>query len=137
VIRTECVFHIIGPAPGKPRMTRRDKWAKRPCVMAYWSWADQARATAGKVFAPQAAGDVRLIRITAFYRPPESWSYTRRTAAIGTMKRTRPDPDNIAKAVLDALWPDNDAAVGDVEVRRRYGTEDMTEVAITRSDNEP
>ena len=118
---------VPGPAPGKPRMTQRDKWAQRPCVMEYRAWADSVRQVCGT---PPAAELTEHIFIRAFYRPPESWSKARQAAAIGQRKRTKPDPDNIGKAVLDAIWK-QDAAVGDVTVERRWASQDVTVIEIT------
>lgn len=36
-------FSVVGTPVAKPRMTKRDKWAKRPCVMKYWAWCDLVR----------------------------------------------------------------------------------------------
>jgi len=41
------VITVPGNPVGKPRMTRKDKWAQRPCVLRYREWADRARAAAG------------------------------------------------------------------------------------------
>lgn len=120
------VWIVPGPAPGKPRMTQRDKWAKRPVVVAYRAWADGVRNIVRTI--PPAARTV-TISLVARYRVPASWSRIRRIDAIGERKRTKPDPDNIAKAVLDALWS-QDAAVGDVTVQRFWAQRDQLEIEI-------
>jgi Holliday junction resolvase RusA-like endonuclease len=122
-------FQLEGPAPGKPRQTQRDRWAKRPCVMEYRAWCDMLRIAVGKRLPEAEQTDV--IEVIAAYEPPASWSERRRAAAIGTKKRTKPDPDNIEKAVLDALWPGNDQGVGDVIVRRRWELASSITVRIT------
>ena len=38
-------FCVEGKPRGKPRMTRKDKWAQRDCVLRYWAWAQEIRAT--------------------------------------------------------------------------------------------
>ena len=119
-------FTVPMAALGKPRMTRRDKWARRPCVVEYRHWCDMLRAACPRV--PEAAS-VYTLEVIATYAPPASWSKARRVAAIGMHKRTRPDGDNILKGVTDALWAD-DSAVGDQIVRRRYGERDQAEVIL-------
>ncbi len=34
---------------GKPRMTQRDKWKKRPCVLRYRAFADELRLKVGPI----------------------------------------------------------------------------------------
>lgn len=118
-------FTLSGAAPGKPRMTQRDKWKKRPCVVLYRHWCDRLRAAAPAL--PQ-ANDVEEIHVLATYVPPASWSGKKRAAAIGCKKRCMPDGDNILKAVCDALW-ERDEALGDKHVARRWGERD--ELCVT------
>lgn len=120
------VFTLNGAAPGAPRMTQRDKWMQRPCVMAYRGWCDQLRTAAPSL---PIAADVDEINIVATYSPPESWSPRRRQLAIGTKKRSKPDGDNILKAVCDALWND-DHKLGDKVVCRRWGEIDQIQITI-------
>ena len=47
------VVYPITPVP-KPRMTRRDRWAKRPCVLRYWAFKDEVRLR--RVSLPDRAG---------------------------------------------------------------------------------
>jgi len=47
---TKGRYVVVPGAPiPKPRQTRRDKWARRPCVLRYREWADQIRAAAGAI----------------------------------------------------------------------------------------
>lgn len=91
-------FTIPGEPIGKPRMTQRDKWAKRPCVLRYREWADKARAAAGGL------GDPTEVSWTAYFQMPKSWSKMKRAEMKGTPHRQKPDRDNVDKAVLDALF---------------------------------
>ncbi len=120
---------IVGTIPGKPigkpRMTNRDRWAKRPCVVAYWEWADKAREVIGEL--PDAS-DVDEIHLTAYFEPPESWSMKRRVAAIGTKHRVKSDADNVLKCI-DALFK-NDAGIADAVVRKRWDWHPRLEIEI-------
>lgn len=116
---TSSTFAVCSPAMGKPRMTQRDKWKKRPCVMRYRQWCDAIRAACPS---PPPAPTTSTIKIVALYA-------TRDKKLLGQMKRTKPDPDNIAKGILDALW-EEDQAVGDLSISRRWSTIDMTVVEI-------
>lgn len=84
-------------------MTRSDRWRKRPCVLSYWSWKDRARDSYASL------GCIEESRITsvnwvACFAPPRSWSKKKKEAHIGQYHRSKPDKDNIDKALLDALF---------------------------------
>ena len=76
------------------------------------------------------------IKITCTFRPPASWSKKKQQAALdGQIQKTsKPDADNLAKTVCDALngmaWKD-DAQITSMHVKKEYGQEDKTEVKIT------
>jgi len=94
---------------GKPRMTQRDKWAKRDCVMRYRAYADEIRRqTAGKIL-----GDVIELSWIAYLPVPKSWSKKKKAEMAGRPHRQRPDRDNIDKGILDALFKeDGGIAIG-------------------------
>ena len=49
---------------------------------------------------------------------PESWSAKKKQAMAGLLHRTKPDRDNIDKAICDALWKDDQCiAIGRQEKR--------------------
>lgn len=106
---------VAGKPPGKPRQTRRDKWAKRPRVMRYRVWCDYLRLVAGRL---PPAEEVGALNWTAYFRPPASWSKGRQIAVLGTLHRMKPDRDNIDKAVLDGLWPESERRGGDSGIAR-------------------
>lgn len=122
----ELRFIIQGTPIGKPRMTRRDKWKQRPCVMRYREWADAARSAAGIV--PQ-ANTVYSLDWTAYFAPPPSWSKQKRREAIGTLHRPRPDRDNIDKAILDALFK-SDSGIAFGTIRKEWGEPERLEVVL-------
>ena len=87
---------------GKPRMTQRDKWAQRDCVMQYRAWCDRARLNCLGVTVTPVALD-----FYAHIPMPPSWSKKKQAAMAGELHRQKPDLDNIAKAIMDALWKDD------------------------------
>lgn len=119
---------VPGPTPGKPRMTQRDKWKKRPCVVRYREWCDRVRAAVGD--AVPAAEDVACLSCTAYFEPPKSWPKRRRVAAMGTPHQSKPDIDNLCKTVLDCLWPQGDAAIASIVARKRWDWKARLEVGI-------
>ena len=84
--------------------------------------------------AKRLTGPVEL-KITAFYPIPQSWPIAKKGKALAEMilPTVKPDTDNIAKSVCDALngaaW-DDDKQVTLLEVVKKYGAEPRVEVEI-------
>jgi len=119
-------FTIPGLPIGKPRMTRRDKWFKRPSVQRYWAWAAAARLAAGTLPDPS---QIISLDWKAYFPPPQSWSKKRRLEAIGRPHRSSPDRDNIDKAILDALFKD-DRGIPGGWIEKLWGEPARIEVRI-------
>jgi Holliday junction resolvase RusA-like endonuclease len=92
-------FCCRGTPVGKPRMTRRDKFLHRPCVMRYRAFADGLREAAGSL-----PGAPDILLVTAHVPMPPSWSGKKKGQMQGQPCRQTPDWDNIGKAVSDALF---------------------------------
>lgn len=98
------------PCP-KPRMTRRDGWARlpvRPVVAAYRSWADRARLAAPFLVADEAP---LVVIVWAHIGMPSTWSESKRRSKEGRLHLSTPDVDNIVKAVFDTFWK-SDSGIG-------------------------
>ncbi|MDX8400819.1 MAG: RusA family crossover junction endodeoxyribonuclease [Gallionellaceae bacterium] len=101
----------ITPVP-KPRQTRADKWKKRPCVMRYREFADKVRAAGISI------DDSSFI---TFVMPmPKSWGKKKRAEMDGQPHRQKPDIDNLAKAIFDAVHED-DAFISVLFARKLWG----------------
>jgi Holliday junction resolvase RusA-like endonuclease len=112
-------FTIEGDPVGAPRMTRRDHWLKRPVVVAYFAWCAVARRAASGDQLAKLASVPRRVALTAFFAMPAGWSAKRRRESAGTPHRVKPDADNVSKALMDALF-DQDQAVSDLQVLKRW-----------------
>ena len=88
----------IAPVPA-PRMTRRDKWAKRPCVMRYFAFRDKVRALGVELQSP--------CKITFYIEMPDTWSKKKRAAFNGKPHMNKPDLDNCIKALFDSVFSDD------------------------------
>ena len=110
---------------GKPRMTQRDRWKNRACVLAYYEFKDTIRDQLGGFVFPNSGSTV-----TFFLPPPKSWSKKKRREHENQPHMVRPDIDNLLKALLDSLF-ENDSCVWDVRSRKVYST--TPRIEITKS----
>ena len=113
------IFPIV--PMGKPRMTQRDRWKKRPAVTRYHGFKDELRArVAGLPHLRRLidSGTVYRLSWTAYLPIPASWAKHKKAAMAGALHRAKPDRDNIDKAILDALFTDDSGiAAGHLEKR--------------------
>lgn len=108
------MIYSITPC-SKPRMTRSDKWKKRPCVTKYWSFKDECR----KQLVVFENGQ----NITFFIPMPKSWSKKKKEDHVLMPVKTRPDIDNYLKALFDALY-DEDSHIWHVgRIKKLYNYE--------------
>ncbi|MBU2647518.1 RusA family crossover junction endodeoxyribonuclease [bacterium] len=87
----------------KPRQTQRDKWQQRPVVMKYRAFADELRLRC-RVLGFQLTGTLDAVFVLPM---PKSWSKKKRAEMDGTPHLSKPDTDNLEKAVQDALCVDD------------------------------
>lgn len=101
-------------------MVRSDRWAKRPAVLRYYAFCDELRL----LYRDELGGSVRLV----FHMPmPSSWSIKKREQMFLKPHQQRPDVDNLAKAVLDALCED-DSYVWDIHATKVWNYEPFLEI---------
>lgn len=107
---------------GKPRMTQRDRWKKRPVVERYHAFCDELRL---KYTAPL-PDELELI----FYLPmPKSWSKKKVAQFSGTPHQQKPDIDNLSKAFMDALCKD-DARIYKLVATKYWGSGGGIEIVL-------
>ncbi|MEL4014370.1 RusA family crossover junction endodeoxyribonuclease [Dryocola clanedunensis] len=98
---------------GKPRMTRADRWKKRPEVMRYRAFCDEVRLH--NVQLPESG-----FHVTFIIPMPPSWSKKKRQQYDGQPHQSKPDMDNLMKALMDAIYED-DAHIWDGHITKRWG----------------
>ena len=110
-------FIVVEIEPNtKPRMTRADKWKKRPCVLQYRAFCDELRLK------------TRDFRISASFKivfclsMPKSWSEKKRDLMRGQAHQETPDLDNLLKAVNDALL-EQDKIIFQIEASKWWADE--------------
>lgn len=107
----------------KPRMTQRDRWAKRPAVVRYHEFCDELRLRWGNQEVPEKVS-------IKFYLPmPKSWSKKKRKEMVWKPHQQRPDVDNLVKAFLDALCEEDSYIYG---VRaEKYWSDDEGQIWVS------
>lgn len=101
----------IDPCPA-PRMTRADAWKKRPCVLRYRAFRDEVR------FKIKSLPPSPVVIFTIAM--PESWSAKKKGEMFGYAHTSKPDIDNLCKALLDAMF-DDDSHVWNLWAVKRWG----------------
>lgn len=86
---------------GAPRMTRADAWRcpPRDCVSRYWAFKDLIKAH--NVELRNGDGVVFVLPM------PASWSKKKKAEMCGQGDKSKPDLDNLLKALMDALFQDD------------------------------
>lgn len=111
--------YFINPV-AKPRLTQRDSWAKRDCVMRYFAYRDECKILGVDV--PEAGAKI------TFYMPmPKSWSKKKKRNMLGEPHRQKPDVDNLLKGLLDAVYGE-DSVVWDIWVRKVWS--DIAKIGV-------
>ena len=113
---------ILNVAPfAKPRMSQRDRWAKRQVVIDYFAFRDTVKLEIKRLLALQNNDDKNKsweeLDISFFIPMPKSWSKKKRSEMAGTPHKQRPDLDNYIKGLLDALL-EEDCKVWRVSARK-------------------
>ena len=107
----KSTFYDIEPIAA-PRMTRADRWKKRPCVMHYNAFKQEVRLKRVDVV----SGD----KIIFWIAMPKSWSEKKKKQFYGQPHCQRPDIDNLTKALLDALYKE-DSHIWKIRTEKRWG----------------
>ncbi|TDI82529.1 MAG: RusA family crossover junction endodeoxyribonuclease [Betaproteobacteria bacterium] len=105
-------IYNINPV-AKPRMTQRDKWKKRPCVLGYYAFKDDCRLH--KVRVP--ACNSHIIFVIPM---PKSWPKKKKAKFVNKAHQQKPDKDNLEKSLLDAVYGE-DCVVWDNRVTKIWG----------------
>lgn len=111
---------LIDPV-SKPRMSQSDRWKSRPSTDKYWAYKDRLIELYGDRELPET-----LLLIFTIPMPP-SWSAKKKATMSGRPHQSKPDIDNLIKAFLDALLPD-DAHVWDIRASKVWGASGSIEV---------
>lgn len=112
----------------RPRVTSRGTYMPKEY--------QASREALKKAFGPVAVSAPFGMQIVAVMKMPKKLSKAARAAMWGSPCSTKPDLDNIAGAVMDALLPD-DAAVVDLQCYKVWGDTDLLSIALWNVRVEP
>lgn len=102
----------------KPRMTRRDVWSKRRCVVSYFKFKDAlVKLAKEKHF--------KLLdkyRVEFLMPMPVSWSINKKVIMAGKPHQCRPDLDNLLKSINDCLLKE-DSCIWSIEASKIWWDE--------------
>ena len=110
---------------GKPRMTQRDKWKKRPAVVRFHAFRDYVRLKTNSLD----ISDAYSVSWTAYFSMPKSWSNKKKEALKGQAHRQKPDRDNIDKAILDSLMKE-DSGISEGKIIKRWDDGDGARIEL-------
>lgn len=93
------MIYPINPCPA-PRQVRSDAWNPRPRVLRYRSFRDEVKSLGVTL---QPAWSRIIFRIPM----PASWSEKKKAKFNGCPHESKPDLDNLIKALLDACYKED------------------------------
>lgn len=117
-IRINVPMRAVGKA--RPRVTKRGTFMDA----GYVAWKRELQMRVGHAMPP-----VCRVSIVAQFKMPQSWSKIRRAASCDTPRNATPDADNVAGAIMDALWED-DSGVHIGKVDRVWGESDAIMIVV-------
>lgn len=127
----KATFEILGNpvAKQRPRMARNGRVFTPTKTVAF---ERAVRGIAAPHFTAPLHGPVK-VAIWATFAPPKSWPKKKTAANLNTPHIQRPDLDNVAKAICDALNGlayEDDCQVASIEARKVWGPLARTVVTI-------
>ena len=93
------------PPCSKPRMTQRDRWKKRQCVLDFYAFRDPIKQEVKRIntlLIKESPLDWDNLTIIFLVPMPKSWSKKKKALMVGKPMQQRPDLDNYIKGLFDA-----------------------------------
>jgi Holliday junction resolvase RusA-like endonuclease len=93
------------PPCSKPRMTQRDRWKKRQCVLDFFAFRDRIKQEIKKIdtlLIKEPPFDWDNLTVIFLVPMPKSWSKKKKASMAGKPMQQRPDLDNYLKGLFDA-----------------------------------
>tara|TARA_Y100000310_G_C20522036_1_gene734157 strand:+ start:694 stop:1056 length:363 start_codon:yes stop_codon:yes gene_type:complete len=100
----------------KPRMTQRDRWAKREPVLRYQAYAQELKLKTARINL-----DPHCLSLTFILPMASSWSNGKKVLMEGLPHLQKPDLSNLVKAYEDALWQNDSGIYKYINVAKYWG----------------
>ena len=111
------VYRLNIPPCPKPRMTKADRWRKRPSVLKFFAFRDAVKQD--KSWKIWTLVDMDSFEIEFHVPMPKSWSKKKKAAMDKRPHQQRPDLDNYLKAWKDSVY-EEDAVVWRVKASKLW-----------------
>jgi Holliday junction resolvase RusA-like endonuclease len=111
-LETSVITINVAPC-SKPRMTRADKWKKRPSVLKFFAFRDAVKQSSVHNIA------LESFDIEFYIQMPKSWSKKKKAKMNGEPHQQRPDLDNYIKAWCDSVF-EEDSVVWRFKASKRW-----------------
>jgi Holliday junction resolvase RusA-like endonuclease len=108
----------------EPRQSRRDKFNPTLAVQRYRAFRDECRLKGVSV-------SDTYYHVIFFIKVSGSWSNKKKKDHFFTPHKFKPDKDNLEKALLDAVFPEDDSHIFDGRVSKFWAPENMIVVSET------
>jgi Holliday junction resolvase RusA-like endonuclease len=115
-LETSVITINVAPC-SKPRMTKRDRWAKRPSVLKFFAFRDAIKQS--KYWKPHNLLSLESFDIEFYVEMPKSWSKKKKALHINQPHKQRPDLDNYIKAWCDSVF-EEDSVVWRFKASKRW-----------------
>lgn len=128
-------FIVYGKPMGKgrPKFARRGKYVQTYTPENTRNYEELVKTRYLLISDKNVSENGIKIKITAIFKPPKGTSKKKTLELIGKPYLHKPDTDNIAKIICDALngvaYKD-DNQIYDLSVEKKYGEENMTIVEV-------
>ena len=113
------------PPCSKPRMTQRDRWAKRQCVLDFFAFRDRIKQEIkdkDALLIDEGPFNWDELEVIFLVPMPKSWSKKKKALMAGKPMQQRPDLDNYLKGLFDATH-EEDATIWKVTASKFWTSE--------------
>ena len=110
------VYRLDIPPCPKPRMTKADRWRKRPSVLKFFAFRDAVRKWEEDM---NEILEIESFEISFHVPMPKSWPKWKKAEMNNEPHQQRPDLDNYLKAWKDSVY-EEDAVVWKVKASKLW-----------------
>lgn len=134
-LATYAFLGLVGVGASRPRIFKNGGKADGK-VYGAWRKEMETRLLAIEYKdVSEEEGIVLGLRVDCVYAMPKSWSNKKRAEMLGRLKVSKPDLDNVLKAIKDAMFK-KDEVVAALETVKYWGLDNEVKVTVYRCEAE-